>query len=205
MAEPVTENIQAQLAKAIAAASHGASIGAINLLTIIAKPVRKAAGGFNWDPVDLGRLAAERAGDFAEKQAGDLITGINETTRDTLGQLVSDAIASDSDVDELADRIEESGLFSDYRAEMIARTEINRAQNFGTLAAGREAEFAGMDRLAKVWTLGPDPCPLCEEAAEEGTIDLDDEFGDAGDAPPLHPNCQCELELVVLDQEEEEE
>jgi hypothetical protein len=174
-------------------------------LTIIAYPVRKAVGGFNWDPVDLGRRAADRAADFADKQAGDLVTGINETTRDTLGQLVADAIASDSDVDELADRIEESGLFSDYRAEMIARTEINRAQNFGTLSAGREAEADGMDGLQKIWTLGPDPCPLCEEAAEEGAQDLDQDFGDAGDAPPLHPNCQCELELVVLDEGEDEE
>jgi hypothetical protein len=29
---------------------------------------------------------------------------------------------------------------------------------------------------------------LCEEAAAEGEVDLDEDFGDSGDSPPLHPN-----------------
>jgi hypothetical protein len=86
---------------------------------------------------------------------------------------------------------------------MIARTEVSMAQNQGTLEAGRQAKAAGLD-VRKVWTLGPNPCPICEAAAEMGVIDLDADFGDeAGDAPPLHPNCQCALDLFVADEEEE--
>ena len=70
--------------------------------------------------------------------------------------------------------------------------------------------------LAEVWHgkekvnvfrkyIPPNPCPQCEDAAAEGDIDLEDDFGgDAGDAPPLHPNCECSLDLFVADEAEEE-
>jgi hypothetical protein len=133
----------------------------------------------------------------------------------------------------LADHISDTGIFSDDRAavelraalkqfeqhaagvdsalevliascngEMIARTEINMAMNQGVLEAGRQAQSAGLN-VRKVWTLGPNPCPQCEDAAAEGDIDLDDDFGgDAGDAPPLHPNCECSVDLFVADEDQ---
>jgi hypothetical protein len=77
------------------------------------------------------------------------------------------------------------------------------AQNQGTSEAGRQAKAAGLN-VRKVWTLGPNPCELCQDAAAEGDIDLDADFGDeAGNAPPLHPNCECNLDLFVADEEEE--
>src|SRR6516225_2537532 len=116
---------------------------------------------------------------------------ITSTTRDVLAREIRDSLATDRDVDRLADHIADTGIFSDERAEMIARTEINMAMNQGTLEAGRQARDAGLN-VRKAWTLGPNPCELCQDAAAEGDIDLDDDFGsDAGDAPPLHPNCEC--------------
>jgi hypothetical protein len=130
---------------------------------------------------------------------------ITDTNRGVLAREIRDAVALHWDVDKLADRLGDTGLFSDYRAEMIARTETNMAQSQGVLAAGREAEAAGF-RVQKVWTLGPNPCPLCEDAAAEGAIDLEEDFGsDAGDAPPLHPNCECSLDLFVSDDEQRQE
>jgi hypothetical protein len=122
---------------------------------------------------------------------------ITSTTRDVLAREIRDSLATDRDVDRLADRITDTGIFSDERAEMIARTEINMAMNQGTLEAGRQAREAGL-AVKKVWTLGDNPCPQCEDAAAEGDIDLEDDFGgDAGDAPPLHPNCECTLDLIA--------
>src|SRR6516165_11242736 len=117
---------------------------------------------------------------------------------------IVDAVGLHWDVDKLADHIAGTGgLFSDGRAEMIARTEVSMAQNAGTLEAGRQARAAGLN-VRKVWGLGPNPCELCQDAAAEGDIDLDDDFGDeAGSGPPLHPNCQCTLDLVVADEEKE--
>jgi hypothetical protein len=158
--------------------------------------------------------AAARAAEMVGKRYdanGNLIDNpdadwaITDTARDVLRREIRDAVALHWGPDKLADRIEETGLFSDARAEMIARTEINMAQNQGVLEAGRQARDAGAD-VRKVWTLGDNPCPQCEDAAAEGDIDLDDDFGsDAGDSPPLHPNCECSLDLIVADDEEEEE
>ena len=120
---------------------------------------------------------------------------ITETTRQVLREEITDAVALHWDVDKLADRLADMGIFSDYRAEMIARTETNMAQNQGVLAAGRQARALGLN-IKKVWTLGPNPCELCQDAAAEGVIDLDADFGAADEAPPLHPNCECLLELV---------
>jgi hypothetical protein len=158
--------------------------------------------------------AATRAAEMVGKRYdadGNLIDNpdadwaITSTTRDVLRREIRDAVATDRDVDRLADHIADTGIFSDDRAEMIARTETNMAQNQGVLEAGRQAKAAGSN-VRKVWTLGPNPCPQCEDAAAEGDIDLEDDFGgDAGDAPPLHPNCQCSLDLFVADDQEEEE
>ena len=200
--EPMAEHIQQLLRQAIVNAAHQTAVGTVNQLTSVVQPIRKAAK--LWDPAELAGASLAKARDYAEDRVADLVTGINDTTRDILKSEVSRAIAGNWDVDTLADRIADTGVFSDYRAEMIARTETNAAQNWGTLAAGREASNAGV-KMLKSWSLGPDPCPACEEAAAEGEIELDDEFGDAGDAPPLHPNCQCELDLVVAGDSDEDE
>jgi len=127
---------------------------------------------------------------------------ITDTTRGVLRREIQLAASTHMDVDKLADHITDTGVFSDDRAEMIARTEMNMAQSQGVLEAGRQAAAEGL-AVQKVWTLGPNPCPLCEDAAAEGVIDLDDDFGsDAGDAPPLHPNCECSLDLFVEEETE---
>jgi hypothetical protein len=158
--------------------------------------------------------AAARAAEIVGKRYdtdGNLIDNpnadwaITDTARNVLRREIRDGLATDRDVDRLADHITDTGIFSDDRAEMIARTEINVAMNQGVLEAGRQARSAGLP-VRKVWTLGANPCPQCEDAAAEGDIDLEDDFGgDAGDAPPLHPNCECSLDLFVADDEAPEE
>jgi hypothetical protein len=132
----------------------------------------------------------------------DAAWSITDTMRNVLRDEVRHAVGLHWDVDKLADHLVDTGLFSDQRAEMIARTEISMAQNQGTLEAGRQARAAGLN-VRKVRTLGPNPCPQCEAAAAEGDIDLDADFGSDAGAPPLHPNCMCALDLFVADEEEE--
>jgi hypothetical protein len=176
-----------------------------------------------WDPAAITMRSTTKAVDYAASRAaelvgkkytaaGDLIDNpdakwaINATTRGEIQDLVRDAQALHWSADKLADKIEEAGTFSRERAEMIARTEISFAQNAGVLEAGRQARDATGHNIQKVWTLGgDDPCPLCEDAAAEGVVNLEDDFGEAGDAPPLHPNCECELELFVGEDEDEDE
>jgi hypothetical protein len=131
---------------------------------------------------------------------------ISETTRDTLRDIVAKAIAGRWNLSTIADRIADAALFSHSRAVMVARTEVNRAHNAATLEAGKKAQEATGKRYLKVWTLGPDPCEECEENAAKGEIEIDDTWtdDDESEAPPLHPKCMCELELIELDDEETE-
>ena len=48
-------------------------------------------------------------------------------------------------------------------------------------------------------------CDDCEDNADDGAIDLDDDFTSGADAPPEHPNCQCSLSWVVETDDGDEE
>jgi phosphohistidine phosphatase SixA len=51
----------------------------------------------------------------------------------------------------------------------------------------------------KSWVGGT--CETCQENAQAGWIDMDDQFPSGDDEPPAHPNCDCELE--TRDRQEE--
>lgn len=89
----------------------------------------------------------------------------------------------------------------DYRANMIARTETHAASNFGQISVWNEAARQGyIDRNSarKVWHVDGNPCPECQDL--DGTsVGLDEVFvseSDAVDGPPLHPQCECDIELI---------
>jgi Putative phage serine protease XkdF/Phage Mu protein F like protein len=142
--------------------------------------------------------AAERAARAEARQhAGELVTNIDKNTRDVVRKLVDRAITGKWNVETLADKLAATGIFSDYRAEMIARTEVSRAQNFGTLAAIHHANLDGASFL-KYWELGSNPCPICLQN-EGQTIGVKDEFESGDLAPPVHPNCMCSIGAVEGD------
>lgn len=87
--------------------------------------------------------AHTKATDYAAQHGADLIPGISDTTRARVKRLIWDAVTLHWGVDKLADKIAETGLFSAERAEMIARTEINMAQNADIVEAARQAAAAG--------------------------------------------------------------
>lgn len=158
---------------------------------------------------DLIASANEVAGKWAHDRAAELVGmkwdgdelvdnpnakwAISQTTRDDLKQLVENAFARETPMGELADQIQQSGSFSDYRAEMIARTEVSFAQGQGNLAGWNASGVVqGVD-----WLLSADHNDAlgcnCEENADGGPYDLDDvpEF-------PDHPNCFCALAPVLM-------
>jgi hypothetical protein len=85
-------------------------------------------------------VPADRASTWATERAGELVTGVDQTTRDRIGEIVARALAdpnvTQADI-ERAIRAEFTE-FSAYRAEMIARTEIAIAANNGDLALYRD-------------------------------------------------------------------
>lgn len=75
---------------------------------------------------------------------------------------------------------------TDARAEIIAQTELNRAQTQRTLKLFRAAEIT---RVTWVTTRGIDVCDTC--ASLDGKVYGIDDVPDGG--PPLHPSCSCAL------------
>jgi SPP1 gp7 family putative phage head morphogenesis protein len=134
--------------------------------------------------------------------AADLITGISNTTRNEIKNLVEQAFTDpEMDVASLADEIE--NIINDPdRADLIARTETMQAANDGQLDAWDQAQEAGLltGDEKKEWITTPDDriCPICDDMDGE-QVGLDEEFdvdGDSLDGPPAHPNCRCTVGLT---------
>ena len=100
---------------------------------------------------------------------------------------VTAAIEDGDSTDELAERLSNSFAFSDERAEMIARTEIAKADSEGAIMGWKTSTLV----KAKSWLTAEDDLVSEECMANEdaGVVELDWDYGDGVTAPPQHPNC----------------
>lgn len=172
------------------------------------------------DVDEISREIEEKLKSNAVILAGHLSISLKETLR----QALLEGLAANETIPELARRIEsqldtiatvhvgavtdEAGnvvraaatrtLSAETLAEMIARTEANRAFNEGNLDALRQANVEKVQ-----WLLASDACPECLDASEVAageelgkTLNIDD----ASDQIPVHPNCRCTWVTVLEDQ-----
>lgn len=165
------------------------------------------------DPSSLFNQANERAATWAKAHAAKLVGTSNDpkfaltdSTRDMLRGVIAEGLDQGLDSATIADNIQGSYAFSEDRAALIANTEIRRANSAGAVEGYREARDSGVN-IQKEWLLGNEPCDECEENADEGPIDLDEDFPSGDSEPPAHPNCNCSVSPVVAsgDGGEEEE
>ena len=135
----------------------------------------------------------EDAVKWAETQVGNLITGIDSTTKDLIRTDVVQALNEGLSTADLADLLADNYAFSDARAETIARTETAHAAVSGTMAGWQESGV--VDHVE--FDASPDCCDEC--AAEDGK-ELD-----WGTDPEdfMHPNCRCGVTAVLSDTTEE--
>lgn len=151
--------------------------------------------------------AKERAAELVGKKwvGGELVDNpdahwaITDTTRNQLQGLVSAAFEQGFTPAQLTAQVEESGVFSSARADMIASTEMARAQIKGALytagqvgVVGKSSEVSG----------DHDQDDECDEAEDDGVIAIDDNFTPGDDGPPYHPNCNCALVFYTKDDPE---
>ncbi|HEX3884759.1 MAG TPA: phage minor head protein [Stellaceae bacterium] len=150
-----------------------------------------SAGGDAVPSIAVGEQVNSRAVAWAEERAADLVTQIQENTRDMLRGSVAAAIEDGATATELAATIAAGAAFSEARALTIARTEIIRANNQGNLTAYRESGVA----TGKEWATAHDDRVefTCAANATAGPIAFDDDFPSGDEAPPAHPNCRCAL------------
>lgn len=139
---------------------------------------------------------------WSQLRSAELVTQIDETTRTALRNLVGFALEEGLSAQDLAEEIEKMGMFSEARAEMIARTELAFADVKGTLIGWNESGVVA----EKQWIVAQDEvCDLCLELHGQ-RVALDDDFeldGEVVRDPPLHPNCRCDVLPVFPDEVEE--
>lgn len=140
----------------------------------------------------------QRALEWAQDNAADLVSGVTETTRDVVRQAIVKGLDGNLSTADIAKSIESLTAFSDDRAKLIAETEIAGANSEGALQGYIAASDAGVN-LKKQWLLGADPCDVCQTNAAAGPIDLQEPFPSGDMATPGHPHCKCSIAPVVYD------
>lgn len=155
-------------------------------------------GSLGVDEEDLVNQVYQRAVDYADSRSAELVTQITDTTRERLREIIAQGLEDNIGRQAIADQIEadQSGLFSEDRAQLIADYEVGSANGVGSLEGLEQAEEAGVE-VMKEWYPDAEACPICTMNADAGPIPLDQEFPSGDDAPLAHPNCECSLLGIV--------
>ena len=156
------------------------------------------------DSSDFFSHANTRAAEYAKDRSAELVTDIDESTRKMLRTKIAAGLEAGAMREDIIDSIMDSDIFSVARATLIADTEVAMANGAGAQAGRDEAVKAGV-RLKKIWVTDSDPCPICEENADAGPIDNDEEFPSGDMAEVAHVRCLCHTESVVEDDSDDGE
>ena len=156
--------------------------------------------GVDWSDWKPGNPAAARTladgakglQDLLDHYGVDTIRSIAKTRMGELADLLAEALDEGWSTDHLARQLHDV-LDDPGRAEMVARTEVARAQSQATADTYRGASVQRVE-----WITSPtDACPICVANAEESPVRLGQDFRGGQDAPPQHPNCRCALVPVI--------
>lgn len=131
-----------------------------------------------------------------EKYTFENIKDLKEETANRLRKELSQSLLNIESVNEMKERVRTVMDASIERARMIARTEMNRAENMGHIDGARQSGL----KLLKRWDAHLDnrTSTVCN-ALDGRTVGLDEKFiyqGDSFDAPPAHPNCRSTVVFV---------
>ncbi len=140
----------------------------------------------------------DRAVKWAAKRSAELVTQIEETTRNEIQRIIAQGLEDNVGRDEIVKDLMDGNAFSEQRAELIANTEIGNANSQGSLMGMKEAEGAGVN-IKKFWDCDAEPCPICLENQDASPIGLDEVFPSGDDAPLGHPHCLCVLLGITSD------
>jgi hypothetical protein len=127
-----------------------------------------------------------------------LFPTIDEATRDTLRNVMGDAMAAGMSIKQVASEIAKVRNVSAEQALLIANTEIANAQSAGALKGYNEAVTNGV-KLKKVWLASPDCCDTCRDNAAAGPIVIDKSFPSGNMTPLAHIGCRCALGCSLVD------
>ncbi len=135
-------------------------------------------------PAFIPGMTSEEAALWASVRAGEIVSGINDVTREKIADVIAEGITDRLGVDGtkrlLRATIDDMGA---ARARMIASTEMNAAFSEATMR-----KLTRMDVQYKVWITSADACDeICVPNEDAGPIPIGDLFPSGDSAPPGHP------------------
>lgn len=152
-------------------------------------------------------LKNPRAVAYLQDYGAAQVTKINETTREYIQTLITQAVdegwSTQRTAEALIERFQEFAVGQpqshiDSRAHLIAVTETGNAYAQGNLLVAQELKAAGLD-MEKAWdTVGDGKVSEgCKENEAAGWIEVD-QFFPSGHLRPLRfPGCRCDIKFRV--------
>ena len=151
--------------------------------------------------LDMNLIPDQDAIDYMANYTYDNIKGMNDDIAQKLRQVMQRGFIDGKGVDGLKADITKVFDVGENRVSMIARTESNRAANFGRLHAYMKSGEKGK----KVYSAHIDnrTSPLCKRLDGQQK-DLDEDFDDPkgewkGPSPPSHVNCRSSFTFELDD------
>jgi hypothetical protein len=122
-------------------------------------------------------------------------SSLDDTTLSDIIGTISDAKLGGLTNDEVAMMLKDNfDEVSDYRGEMIARTESANALGDANYASAKEN-----GATTHYWVVAGPGCDQCDPNADDGEIPLDQEFSSGDLSEPAHPNCECYTQAGEID------
>lgn len=148
--------------------------------------VQEADGDIEVGPAS-GLLSSD-AETYAADQAAKQIVGINQTTIDSLSELVASAVGNQMTPADLSSDIRDFLVgMTKNRADMIARTEMADAFGFASLLRLQREDIEYMQLITS-----PDACQICQDIEDDGPVPVEAGFaGGEYDRSPIHVMCRC--------------
>lgn len=123
-------------------------------------------------------------------QLGQRITGITETERERIADVIARGVVDGTPMSEMAAKVHEV-VADEKRASLIAETEYIRAM---TIAARETYQRNNVPYVQ--WLHQPDACPQCMENAAVSPIPITETWPNGN--VPVHPRCRCAEAPVVV-------
>lgn len=162
---------------------------AISLITPHIQNYIEQSGGQATDLIggaDVFDMESEAVLEFIQVRAKYFAKTINETTSNELMSAIEAGLEDGETADEISERVAQVyGKAKDYRTDMIARTEVSAASNFG---ASEGYLQAGISQHQWVVVDPQDEDCLVNEGQ---TVNIGDEFNSGDINAPIHPQCVC--------------
>lgn len=154
--------------------------------------------------VDIG-INSVFVDEYIKTRTGTLITGVDDSVRIAIQEIIDNAFRDGLSVDDIAAKItDEFFVFSDFRAELIAQMETANAYETGKLEQFRWYEKeTGMTGWKKALTQQDSAVrPEHQANADQGWIRSTELFsGTSSETAPFGFNCRCTVVLSLVNPE----